>query len=172
MRSEQYDFGQVYSVDAEAIGPPGQRRFRLTALTDAQSAALWLEKEQLAALGTAIEQQLVRSDRQQRRIEPPDDQEAAVLPLNPSLDVQVAQLALGYDEARSQFIIQAAIVDTERRAQANFSCLMDHRQARRLTRSIARLMSAGRPTCPLCGAVIEGEHHCPRSNGHAQAATL
>jgi uncharacterized repeat protein (TIGR03847 family) len=172
MRAEQHDFGQVDSIDAEAIGPPGQRRFRLTALAGDQSAALWLEKEQLAALGTAIEQQLVRSDRQRRRTEIPSDDEPAPIPLNPTLDVRVSQLALGYDEGRSLFTVQAVVVDVERQRQASFSCMASHPQARRLTRAISRLMAAGRPTCPLCGAVIEGEHHCPRSNGHTDIAIV
>ncbi len=172
MRAQQHDYGRVDSIDAEAIGPPGQRRFRLTAVAGDQSASLWLEKEQLAALGTAIEQQLVRSDRQQRRVEPPGDDEPPVFPLNPTLDARVAQLSLGYDEGRSLFLLQAAIVDPEQRWQAVFSCTADLRQSRRLTRVIARLMSAGRPTCPLCGAVIEGEHHCPRSNGHTDVAIV
>jgi uncharacterized repeat protein (TIGR03847 family) len=169
---EQHDLGKVSSLDAEAIGPPGQRRFRLTAVKEDQSAALWLEKEQLAAMGTAIEQQLVRSDRRQRRFGPAAEDEPLPFPLNPSLDLRVAQLALGYDETRSLFVIQAAVVDTERQERAQFSCAADHNQARRLSRVITRLMSAGRPTCPLCGAAIEGEHHCPRSNGHAQVAML
>ena len=168
MRPEQHDFGQISSVDAEAIGPPGQRRFRLAVLRDEQAAALWLEKEQLAALGTAIEQQLVRSDRQRQRIEAPMDEAAPPFPLNPGLDMRVGQIALGYDEAKSLFLIQAAVVDSGSEQRANFSCAATHQQARRLTRVISRLITAGRPTCPLCGAVIEGEHRCPRSNGHAE----
>jgi uncharacterized repeat protein (TIGR03847 family) len=172
VRAEQYDYGRVDSIEAEAIGPPGQRRFRLTAISGNQSASLWLEKEQLAALGTAIEQQLVRSDRQRRRTEPPPDEEPPAFPLNPTLDCRVLQLSLGYDEGRSLFLLQAAVVDPEQRWQASFSCTADLRQSRRLTRVIARLMAAGRPTCPLCGAVIEGVHHCPRSNGHTDVAIV
>jgi len=162
----------VSSLDAEAIGPPGQRRFRLAVLRDEDSAALWLEKEQLAALGTAIEQQLVRSDRQRRRPEPPHDDAPPPFPLNAALDVRVGQIALGYDEAASLFLIQAAVVDAANDQRATFSCAATHQQARRLTRVISRLMTAGRPTCPLCGAVIDGEHRCPRSNGHAEVAIL
>ena len=172
MRPQQHDFGQVSSVDAEAIGPPGQRRFRLAVLKDGESASLWLEKEQLASLGTAIEQQLVRSDRQRRRVELPGDDAPPPFPLNAGLDMRVGQIALGYDESRSMFLIQAAVIDFANESQASFSCAATHPQARRLTRVISRLVTAGRPTCPLCGAVIEGEHHCPRSNGHAEAAIL
>jgi uncharacterized repeat protein (TIGR03847 family) len=169
---EQYDFGQASSVDAEAIGPPGQRRFRMTVLSDDRSASLWLEKEQLAALGTAIEQQLVRSDRQRRRTEPAPDDAPPPFPLNAEVDLRVGQLALAYDESRSVFVIQAAAVESASQERADFSFMATHRQARRLTRVIEKLMSSGRPTCPLCGAVIEGEHHCPRSNGHAEVAIL
>ena len=49
-------FGPVIFVGAEAVGIPGQRRFRLKAMAeDGRSAMLWLEKEQLIALGDAIE---------------------------------------------------------------------------------------------------------------------
>jgi uncharacterized repeat protein (TIGR03847 family) len=172
VRAEQYDYDRVDSINAEAVGPPGQRRFRLTAVAGERSASLWLEKEQLAALGTAIEQQLVRSNRQQRRVEPSPDDEPPPFPLNPTLDAQVTQLSLGFDDTRSLFLFQAAVVDPEQRRQAAFSCLADLRQSRRLTRVIARLMTAGRPTCPLCGAVIEGVHNCPRSNGHTDVAIV
>jgi uncharacterized repeat protein (TIGR03847 family) len=172
MRPEQYDLGQVSSADAEAIGPPGQRRFRITVLAADESAVLWIEKEQLAALGTALEQQLVRTDRQRARTEAPLDDNAPPFPLNPSMELRVGQVALGYDEAKSLFLIQAAAVDPSNDHRATFSCAVTHQQARRLIRVISRLMASGRPACPLCGAVIEGEHHCPRSNGHAEVAIL
>ena len=38
------DLGLVDAVDAEAIGQPGQRTFRLRARAGDQYAALWLEK--------------------------------------------------------------------------------------------------------------------------------
>jgi uncharacterized repeat protein (TIGR03847 family) len=172
VRPEQHDFGKVSSIDAEAIGPPGQRRFRLAVLRDDDSAALWAEKEQLAALATAIEQQLVRSDRQRRRVTPSADDAVPPFPLNAGLDLRVGQIALGYDESNSLFIVQAAVIDSASEQRASFSCSATHEQARRLVRVIQRLMTAGRPTCPLCGAVIEGEHRCPRSNGHAEVAIL
>ena len=34
--------------------------------------------------------------------------------------------------------------------------------------AIARLVEAGRPTCPLCGGPLDPKgHDCPRTNGHA-----
>jgi uncharacterized repeat protein (TIGR03847 family) len=172
MRPEEHDFGRASSVDAEAIGPPGQRRFRLTVMHEDDSASLWLEKEQLASLGTAMEQQLVRTDRLRRRVEPEQDEGVLRFPLNPGLDMRVGQIALGYDESKALFQIQAAVVDSANDQQATFTCAATHQQARRLISVISRLMSAGRPTCPLCGAVIEGGHTCPRANGHVDVAIL
>ncbi|MEZ4571092.1 MAG: DUF3090 family protein [Thermomicrobiales bacterium] len=50
------DFEQVTRVEAESIGPPGQRRFRLTIENDDECVYLWLEKQHLQALGHAFEQ--------------------------------------------------------------------------------------------------------------------
>jgi uncharacterized repeat protein (TIGR03847 family) len=166
---EQYDFGRVDQIDAEAIGPAGQRRFRLTVLADDKSASLWMEKEQVAALATAMEQQLVRSNRPRSRARRTDEDEPPLpLPLNPSVDFRVGQLALGYDEERALFVLQAYGREGDADGQVTLTCTADHDQARRLIRKISSLMSSGRPVCPLCGAAIEGEHHCPRSNGHAE----
>ena len=62
------DFGLVDVVDAEAIGEPGQRTFRLRARSGAMRAALWMEKEQLTVLGRAISRLL--ADRAPRRDDP------------------------------------------------------------------------------------------------------
>src|SRR5439155_23259877 len=59
------DFGLVDAVDAEAIGEPGHRTFRVRARAGNTFAALWIEKEQLAALGRGISQLL--ADRSLRR---------------------------------------------------------------------------------------------------------
>jgi len=166
LAGEQHDFGHVDYLDAEAIGPPGQRRFRLTAMQEDRTASLWIEKEQLASLGTAVEQQLVRSARAQRKAAASND--APPMPLNATVDFRVGQIALGYDADRSEFMLQAFGADADLREQPTFICRIDHEQARRLTSRIAQLMTTGRPVCPLCGAPIEGTHRCPRSNGHAE----
>ena len=167
MPGELYDFGQARYLNAEAIGPPGQRRFRLAIQNDEASASLWMEKEQVAALGTAMEQQLVRT-RTVRERPPAGDEEIPPLPLNPSIEFQVGQLALGYDEERRVFIIQAYAAEVSEEAQPTFGCTVAREQARRCAREISRLMAAGRPRCPLCGAPLDAAHVCPRGNGHAE----
>jgi hypothetical protein len=55
----QYVFGPASRLQAQAIGEPGHRTFRLLVESDdGRAAALWVEKEQLQALGLAVEQLL------------------------------------------------------------------------------------------------------------------
>jgi hypothetical protein len=67
--SDTREFGPLAHISAEAIGQPGQRRFRLRALSEeGDSASLWLEKEQLVALGEAIENVLKQEGYTYRRL--------------------------------------------------------------------------------------------------------
>src|SRR5262245_16987172 len=52
----QTEFGPVVRIEADAVGPPGRRAFRLLAARDDASAWLWVEREQLQALAMLIEQ--------------------------------------------------------------------------------------------------------------------
>ena len=53
------EFGVARGIDAQAFGQPGQRTFRLRILgANAESASLWMEKEQMQALSIALKQML------------------------------------------------------------------------------------------------------------------
>ena len=55
----QYVFGPATRLQAQSIGEPGHRTFRLMVESgDGRAAALWVEKEQLQALGLTVEQLL------------------------------------------------------------------------------------------------------------------
>ena len=54
MAEAQYDFPSVDALDAESMGTPGKRTFRLRILRGDDSAALWMDKQQLAALGEVL----------------------------------------------------------------------------------------------------------------------
>ena len=62
------DFGLVDAVDADAVGPPGQRHFRLRARVGDQYASLWLEKEQLIEIGRIFSRLLAERSRQTGRV--------------------------------------------------------------------------------------------------------
>lgn len=169
------DFGIVDAVDAEAIGEPGQRTFRLRARAGANYAALWLEKEQLATLGRAISQVLAERSRHR------GDATGEAAPLDsfsarPDVDLQVVRLGLDFDADTDRLALLADDQSgLERGDTPTFRLEMGRTDALNLVRVIADVVSAGRPLCPLCGRPVQtaGQaHFCPGSNGHSKEAQI
>ena len=170
MQSFQHDFGHALSVDAEAIGEPGNRRFRLLVRSSSQTASIWMENQQLAGIGSWIEETQERLDREH----PSTEADAEPTPFDDTFAVEfrASQIGLGYAEAEEQFAIQAFDIEAESQVPA-FRCFISRGQARVLNRKIAGLVAAGRPICPLCEMPIDPEGHvCPRSNGHHAGVTV
>jgi uncharacterized repeat protein (TIGR03847 family) len=170
----QHDFGPAFLIDAEAIGEPGQRTFHIVVSSGHEVASLWLEKEQLQAVGIAIRRQLAAQRRPRSTTDLSDLPTLENTPLPPaSIDFRVGQLALGYDPDRDAFILEADDSSSPVEDQYVFSCQITPDQARLLADRIDAVVAAGRPLCPLCGAPINrGERHiCPRANGHAAGQT-
>ena len=49
------ELGPVWLLGADAVGQPGQRRFRLFVQSARGSAILWMEKEQLNSLSLSLD---------------------------------------------------------------------------------------------------------------------
>jgi uncharacterized repeat protein (TIGR03847 family) len=165
METPEHDFGRVVSVDAEAIGQPGQRRFRLMVRSTNQTAAIWMEKQQLASIGTWLAETCQRLDREQ----PVSDPDVEPSPFGAIFDVdfRAAQIGLGYMEGDDLFAIQAFDVEAMQGSAPGFRCFLTRGQSRVLSRKIEAVVAAGRPICPLCAMPIDPEGHvCPRANGH------
>jgi uncharacterized repeat protein (TIGR03847 family) len=158
------DIGLVVELSAEAFGERGQRTFRLLAASPEGKVSLWLEKEQVVALGTAIEELLLRVP-------------AGASPMVPErpgivgdLEVRVGALSIGYSARYEGFVLEATEfisafdLDTIR-LYATRSQLEVVRQ------EIEEIVAAGRHRCLLCGTPLtDGPHFCPPSNGHAHVA--
>jgi len=178
----QYVFGPAARLQAESIGEPGQRTFRLLVESDdGRAAALRLEKEQLQALGLAVEQLLAElQGRLASATRPVRQAPSETFPTSPTVDFRVGRLALGQDESELEsgprYVLLAYEVeaipadDQEEPTQPpTFACRATREQLRALSRSIADVVAAGRPRCPLCGEPMQraGESHgCVRTNGH------
>jgi uncharacterized repeat protein (TIGR03847 family) len=162
------------------LGKPGERRFRLLVETpDGRSAILWLEKEQLQALGLAIEQLLAEVQGRlasSSRPAPPVDPET--FPASATVEFNIARLALGQDESElangPRYVVLAYDLETagteeQPGQQATFACRATRDQLRVLSRNVAEVVAAGRPRCPLCGEPLLSlaqPHGCVRTNGH------
>ena len=95
----QYVFGPATRLQTQAIGEPGHRTFRIMVESDdGRAAALWVEKEQLQALGLAVEQ-LLAEFQGGAAAKPPRQPPAETFPPNPTVDFKVGRLALGQDES-------------------------------------------------------------------------
>ncbi len=164
-----HELGDVDEIDAEAIGEPGQRTFRLLAERGATTASLWLEKEQLQALGLIIDQHVARLTRGRATTDLALLTLGGRFPSKATVDFKVGRMALGYDTERRRFIFSAYDIEDPDETAPMFSCAATRPQGAALSAKIGEVVSAGRPRCPMCGAPIEGNHVCPSSNGHVQA---
>jgi uncharacterized repeat protein (TIGR03847 family) len=163
------DFGMVDAVDAEAIGQPGERTFRVRARSGNSYAALWIEKEQLSALGRGISQLL--AERAPHRGAPvPRATPMGNFALHADVDMQLVRLGIDFQENPSRVILLADDQEGfDRGDTPTFRMEMTRAAALGLVRSIVDVVAAGRPRCPLCSRPMEadGQHFCPGSDGHS-----
>lgn len=177
----QHVFGPTTRLQAQWLGKPGERTFRLLVESeDARSAVLWLEKEQLQALGLAVEQLLAEVQGRLASTAQAEQPDPESFPSPPTLELRVGRLALGQDESELEtgprYVIlvhdlEAVAGDDaeEPTRPASLACRTTRDQLRLLSRNITDVIAAGRPRCPLCGEPVQSltqPHGCVRSNGH------
>ena len=176
MAQETYELGRASGILADAVGQPGNRRFRILARNDYELANLWVEREQLQAMALAIQKLLQDVSSLPADYEDPDHpprEGPLSFDLRPNLEFQVGQLALGYEEQRRLFMILAHDVAGEQNAEPAFSCLVNRPQLQAFGQAVFALVAAGRDRCPLCGRPIDvGSHDHFRSNGHHKPASI
>lgn len=145
MPLQRREFDDVVRVEAEAIGQPGQRRFRLVVSTQSEAAFLWMEKQQLQALGVAFEQILAQLEgagvvANLLPITGEQPERPAILGPN---EYQVGRLAVGFDEERSVITILAHEVAADEEEAPSFVCHITPDQSGALAMQIRRTVTAG-----------------------------
>ena len=185
MGDDYYDFGRAEVFDAESIGEPGARRFRIFVRSGRGSASLWLERDQLESLATHIEKVLAKTTgvmtlRAEAQAEPtPPPGAPADFPTNPDVEFIVGPMQLGYDDDDEEMLLRATPIEVVERdgelfaregEEPLFSVLFTRQQGQQLCSSINSLMLMGRPRCPFCNRpMIEG-HICEKQNGYHPVA--
>lgn len=174
------DLGLVSLLGADAVGQPGQRRFRIFLRSTNRSAVLWMEKEQLAGLAEALDRTLALvTDGQILRIEAQVGSSpiAAAMPGDfpryPTYDVQIGQMRLSFDEQAAFFSLSAipleGMLEQEENDDDTLVFTFAQQQAQDLSIAIQVIVSAGRPVCPLCHTPLGGRPHaCVKQNGHRE----
>jgi uncharacterized repeat protein (TIGR03847 family) len=165
-----HEGGPDFTVDidsavVEAIGEPGQRRFRIVAASTGQTTILWMEKQQLDALGRAIEQILMQLDVTLSETAP--ESVAGTVDLSTRNQFRVGRLEIGYDRERQRILIIAYDIEAEEGESPSLAGLFPLPLARLISEEAAKVVAAGRPRCVLCGMPMDpGPHACAEQNGH------
>jgi uncharacterized repeat protein (TIGR03847 family) len=176
---------QVYSFDpperfvAGTVGVPGERTFFLQAKGGGRLVSVVLEKVQVTLLAEKLEELLAEAHRR-FGVEVPevtladDDNEPLDLPLDE--EFRVGTLGLAWDGDSDTVVIEAIAVGEYESEEPTEEELADLDRMRvRLTPAATRafiarakrVVSAGRPPCPLCGQPLDPKGHlCPRHNGY------
>ncbi len=165
----EHDFGfssspaWVERFRAEALGEPGQRRFRLVVVIQGETCIIWMEKQQMQALGLAIGQILEQS---------PDGApvvDGGEIPGDIDEDTanqfRLGRVELGFVDDDGSIMINA--YDSQDEDAPSVTMRFSRPQSRQLVSDAALLAAAGRPLCTMCGQPINpGGHVCPEQNGH------
>ncbi len=173
--SRSFELPEAEWATVGAVGQPGQRTFYIQARQGEQLVTLKLEKQQVAALSQFLGEILAD-------LPAPEDpgsagQDALVEPV--LAEWAVGSIQLAYDGAADRIVVLAeevgaddedaelAIPDEPTAGSGAARIGLTRASAALIIRVGADLVSAGRPTCPLCGRPMDPEgHSCPRTNGH------
>jgi uncharacterized repeat protein (TIGR03847 family) len=161
------DFGLARAIDIQSFGQPGQRTFRLrVAGSGAETASVWLEKEQLQALSLALRQMLAQLEYDQEP--PPAD--VGEFPITADHDFRAGRLSMGFHpDDRTVVLFTYELGATDDDDEPTLRVRLTQEQSASLIVNLDEIIAGGRPTCPLCGAPIDAAGHaCIRSNGHSK----
>ncbi len=152
-------------ANVEALGEPGQRRFRLLVSSGQETTVLWMEKIQVDALGRALEQLL----EQLPDVDSPDElsETEPEFDLGSDRQFRVGKLEIGYDEVRDRVVIIAYDFEESETFGPAAVCRLNRTQAAEISEEAERVVAAGRPRCVMCGMPMgPGPHACANQNGH------
>jgi uncharacterized repeat protein (TIGR03847 family) len=196
MPRRRYIFDPPERFIAGTVGDPGNRTFFLQARDGGRVVSVALEKVQVAVLAERLGDLLGQLDRRgvphgstEGALEdaPLDveggtriDEDAAPLD-EPLVEAfRAGSLTLGWDPDAERVLVEARAQDEDGEAidpdedddeDEDGPDLLRVRLTAAAARSFvaraARVVSSGRPPCPLCGAPLDPQGHiCPRRNGH------
>ena len=170
---------------AGTVGEPGERTFFLQAADGSRVVSVALEKQQVAVLADRLEQLLDEVVARTGTALPAAESDTDALQVPIDEEFRVSAMGLAWDGDAGLIIIeaQAPTEDAEIAEQTLLEDVEDGPDALRVriepTRARAfverarRVISAGRPPCPLCGLPLDPAGHvCPRQNGYHRAPTL
>jgi uncharacterized repeat protein (TIGR03847 family) len=152
-------------VTADFVGEPGERTFYIQAVEAAETLTVLVEKQQVAALVTALVQLLAELGS-----EPPEVWDVDGMRLREPVDPRwrAGQIAVGIDPDVGRLMLELIelVPEEEIREPEEIRVWLTEEQSGALAAHAAWAVAQGRPTCELCGNPLDPEGHlCPRMNG-------
>jgi uncharacterized repeat protein (TIGR03847 family) len=172
---------------AGTVGTPGERTFYLQA-ADAETSrvvSVALEKQQVAVLADRLEQLLDEVVTRTGTALPATEFDTEALEQPVDEEFRVSAMGLAWDGDSGLVIIEAQapaedaaiaeetlLEDVEEGPDA-LRVLLEPGRARAFVDRARKVISAGRPPCPLCGLPLDPAGHiCPRQNGYHRGSIL
>lgn len=166
---------------AGTVGEPGDRSFYLQAVHDARIVSVALEKQQVQVLADRVGLLLEEVQRRFGTDMPPE--EAAVNDTSPLVmpvdaEFRVGTMGLGWDADAESVVVEllavsevefdeSVVLDDADEGPDAVRVFLTPLQAREFAKRSERVISAGRPPCPLCGEPLSPDGHtCIRNNGY------
>ncbi len=164
-----YNLNPISHITVASIGPPGQRVFYLQGSRGDEIVSLVIEKQHALALVSSLDELLAELEaRFPRPSHSPDTTADTTLREPVQSQFRVGQIGLGYDEQSDLIVLIAYELSLEEEKDVSVARFWGNREQMRTLRDRAlSAVEGGRPTCTICGEMIEsGGHLCPRQNGH------
>ena len=168
---------------AGTVGEPGDRVFYLQAVHESRVVSVLLEKQQVQILADRMGLLLEEVQRRFGTVIP-DDPQVDVSPLVTPIEAEfrVGTMGLGWDADAGSVVVELLAVSD---AEFDASVVLDDtdegpdavrvfltpESARQFATRSNRVISAGRPPCPLCDEPLDpAGHMCVRTNGYRRGA--
>ena len=176
-----HDFDPPDRFVAGTVGQPGDRTFYLQASDEAgRVVSVALEKSQVQVLAERMSELLDEVATRAATVVPPDADVDDLDPLTAPVDEEfrVAAMGLAWDGAAQAVVVEAvaageepieedAILSDSDEGPDALRVTITPMAARAFIARARRVISAGRPSCPLCSLPLDATGHvCPRQNGY------
>nr|WP_304046580.1 DUF3090 family protein [Jatrophihabitans endophyticus] len=178
-------FDRPHRFVTGTVGTPGERTFYLQAVDGPRVVSVALEKQQVVVLADRLEQLLDEIIERTGTQLPASDTDTEALSQPIDEEFRVAAMGLAWDGDAGLIVIEAqAPTDEDDEAEETLledvedgpdalRVLIEPRRARAFIERARRLVSAGRPPCPLCGQPLtQNGHVCARLNGYRRGISL
>ena len=180
MSRQVFLFDRPHRFVAGTIGQPGDRSFYLQATGEGRVVSVGLEKVQVSLLADRLDELLGEVHRRLGVALPASAEPEDLDPLDTPVEEEfrVGAMGLAWDGDSELVVVEAQAAGEE---PADESTILEDveegpdvlrvrittAEARAFVERARRLISAGRPPCPLCGLPLSATGHiCPRQNGY------